>query len=147
MKTNPRDCLLIKTAMLTGARAQEILNIDVQDLSYNSIYIKGLKGGLDRDIPLERSLYNGLKKLARGRGGEKLFPIGYHRFYMIWCFYRPVEKKLHSLRHTFAIRLYKRTKDIRLVKYSLGHKSITSTQIYVDYSYSQSELRKAFGVR
>ena len=147
MKTNTRDCLLIKFAMFTGARAQEILNVNVADLSDNSVYIKGLKGGLDRDIPLDRTFYKQLKKLARGRKGQRLFPIGYQRFYVIWCMYRPVAKNLHGLRHSFAVRLYRKTKDVRLVKYSLGHKSITSTQIYIDFVYAQSELRKAFGVK
>ena len=38
---------------------------------------------------------------------------------------------LHSFRHWFGSMLYQSTKDIMLVKQKLGHKSITSTQIYV----------------
>jgi integrase/recombinase XerC len=53
-----------------------------------------------------------------------------------------VHKKLHGLRHTFAIRLYKKTKDIRLVQVALGHRNITNTMVYADYAYSQQELRK-----
>lgn len=36
----------------------------------------------------------------------------------------------HVLRHTFATRLYKSTKDIRLVQKALGHASIETTMIY-----------------
>jgi len=71
-----------------------------------------------------------------------LFPISYHRLYQIWHQYRPVAKKFHSLRHTFAIRLYRKTKDLRLVQVALGHRNITNTMIYADYIYSQQELRK-----
>jgi integrase/recombinase XerC len=53
-----------------------------------------------------------------------------------------VPKKFHSLRHTFAIELYQKTKDLRLVQVALGHRNITNTMIYADYVYSQQELRK-----
>jgi len=73
---------------------------------------------------------------------QKIFPITYNRYRQIWEMYRPTHKKLHSLRHTFAIELYKKTKDIRLVQFALGHRNITNTMIYADYVYSQQELRK-----
>jgi integrase len=71
-----------------------------------------------------------------------LFPITYNRLRQIWDLYRPVQKKFHSLRHTFAIQLYKKTKDIRLVQVALGHRNVMNTMIYADYVYSQTELRK-----
>lgn len=36
----------------------------------------------------------------------------------------------HSLRHTFAMRLFAETKDLLLVKAKLGHKSVRSTEVY-----------------
>ena len=36
----------------------------------------------------------------------------------------------HLLRHTFATDLYRDTKDIRLVQRALGHKRLTTTEIY-----------------
>jgi integrase len=36
----------------------------------------------------------------------------------------------HSLRHTFAMHLYRETEDILLVQRMLGHRSLTSTQVY-----------------
>lgn len=38
--------------------------------------------------------------------------------------------KFHSLRHTFAMRLYAATKDWDLVKQKLGHADLETTQIY-----------------
>ena len=76
------------------------------------------------------------------KADDLLFPISYSRLIQIWEHYRPTHKKFHSLRHTFAIRLYKKTKDLRLVQVALGHRNITNTMIYADYVYSQQELRK-----
>lgn len=36
----------------------------------------------------------------------------------------------HTLRHTFATRLYRETKDIRLVQKALGHAQLSTTMIY-----------------
>jgi len=141
---DPRDCLLLWLALKTGARAQEILNLEKVDLnSYDeTVFIRGIKGSNDREIPLSHSLYLRLLRYSDGVSGNKLFPISYDRLYQIWGFYRPIPKKFHALRHTFAIQLYQKTKDLRLVQVALGHRNITNTMIYADYHYTQTELRK-----
>lgn len=143
---NDRDTLLIWLGLKTGARATELLSLRKNDLNpYDkSVFIRGIKGSNDREIPLNRWLFDRLYAYANsleGSSGE-LFPIGYHRFRQIWDWYRPAPKKLHALRHTFAIRLYQKTKDLRLVQVALGHRNITNTMVYADYVYSQQELRK-----
>lgn len=141
---NERDCLLLQLALKTGARAQELLNLRKSDLNQydETVYIRGIKGSNDREIPLKHDLFLKLKKHAEVQSADLIFPISYNRFRQIWEHYRPIEKKLHALRHTFAIRLYRKTKDIRLVQVALGHRNITNTMIYADYVYSQQELRK-----
>jgi integrase/recombinase XerD len=49
----------------------------------------------------------------------------------------------HSLRHTFATRLYARTADVLLVREALLHKSITSTLIYA--RADAERLRRVLG--
>lgn len=141
---DPRNCLLLWIALRTGARAQEILNLTKADLNpYDeSVFIRGIKNSNDREIPLPKELFSKLSILAEKNSSHQLFDISYPRLYQIWEFYRPVQKKFHSLRHTFAIELYQKTKDIRLVQVALGHRNITNTMIYADYVYSQQELRK-----
>lgn len=141
---DPRDCLMIWIALRTGARAQEVLNIGKPDLNTydETIYIRGLKGSNDREIPIPSRLFERLMRFADKQPGHKVFDISYHRLWQIWEFYRPVPKKFHSLRHTFAIQLYQKTKDLRLVQVALGHRNITNTMVYADYVYSQQELRK-----
>ncbi|MCC7403798.1 MAG: site-specific integrase [Bdellovibrionales bacterium] len=141
-----RNCLLLFLGLHTGARAQELLNLKPDDVNSfeQSILIKGLKGSNDRELPLAPWLFDQLQKhLQNGAHlNDRLFPISYNRLRQIWDLYRPTPKKFHSLRHTFAIRLYKKTKDLRLVQVALGHRNITNTMVYADYLYSQQELRR-----
>lgn len=143
-----RDALMIWLALKTGARASEILALRKVDLNpYDrTIFIRGIKGSNDRELPLAPWLFERLRLFSERelnqKGDSDLFPIGYHRLRQLWDWYRPVPKKFHALRHTFAIRLYRKTKDLRLVQVALGHRNITNTMIYADYVYSQTELRK-----
>jgi integrase len=43
-------------------------------------------------------------------------------------------KTFHSLRHTFALRTYLKTKDIYHVKMLLGHTTVKTTEIYTDFN-------------
>lgn len=144
--TDPRNCFLISVALRTGARAQEVLNLKYEDLNpYDqTVFIRGIKSSNDREIPLETRFFDRLLKYTEKNveKSKSLFPISYIRLFQIWEHYKPVDKKFHSLRHTFAIELYQKTKDLRLVQVALGHRNITNTMIYADYVYSQSELKK-----
>jgi integrase/recombinase XerC len=139
-----RNCLLLYVAMHTGARATEILNLTQDDLNVyeQTLFIHGIKGSNDREIPLPAWLFEMLEDYARTLPNDRLFAISYHRLRQIWEHYRPVKKKFHCLRHTFAIRLYKKVKDLRLLQLALGHRNITNTMVYADFVYSQNEMRK-----
>jgi integrase/recombinase XerC len=50
---------------------------------------------------------------------------------------------IHSLRHTFATRLYRKTGDLYLVQRALGHRQITTTEVYA--RVSDDTLRQAIG--
>jgi integrase len=137
LRLDVRDEVIILLAIETGARASEILHLSQPDFfdSSKSILIRGLKGSKSREMPLREDLYHAAKRFVP-------FGIGYPRLHQIWCKYKPVDKKFHSLRHTFALELYRKHRDVYLVKTALGHKSINNTQIYVDYLYNTEELRK-----
>lgn len=139
---NLRDQAVLLTLVNTGARATEVLNIERQDvlIPSRSVIIKGLKGSNDREIPLRATVFKILEAQLPDQG--KVFPISYQRLYQIWNWYRPCEKTIHALRHTFAINLYLKTKDMHLVKLALGHKSLMNTQVYVDFCYSQNQMKR-----
>lgn len=139
-----RNVLLLRLALATGARAKELLSIRKSDLDAQerTVFIRGLKGSSDREIPVKPRLFDQLLVESQNSQGELVFPISYSRLRQIWQLYRPVHKKFHCLRHTFAIQLYKKTKDVRLLQMALGHRNIVNTMIYADYVYSREELRR-----
>lgn len=138
---DPTNVLLIELALYTGARASEVLALESKDLNPEdkTVFIKGLKGSMDREIPLSDDVFCRLSKLSKT---GKLFPINYNKFRNIWLLYRPVKKKLHSLRHSFAMTTYKNHKDIALVQMALGHVSLQNSNVYVRYHYKKEEFRK-----
>lgn len=138
-----RDLLIVKLALETGARATEILSINTPDIDHEnkSLFIRGIKNSNDRQIPLHNDTYKKLCEYTHNKSGI-VFNIKYRRLEQVWTKLRPTNKKFHALRHTFAIDLYKRTKDIKLVQLALGHKDIKNTMVYVDFVYSQEELRR-----
>ncbi len=144
--SSQRDALLLLVAINTGARAQEILNLKKADFHRKSIFVRGIKGSRDREIPIPDFLHREITYYFRYRpeikNDDRVFNISYNRLFQIWRHFRPCEKKFHSLRHTFAIKVYMKTRDVKLVQICLGHASILNTMIYVDFVYSQEELRK-----
>lgn len=155
LDSDARNCTLLLLALYSGARIQEILNLQREDLDARekSIFFRGIKGSRDRELPLPPWLFKKVQEVSgdvsarvhpplQQQQRNLIFPISYNRVRQIWQLYRPVPKKLHCLRHTFAIRLYKKTKDLRLLQMALGHRNIANTMIYADYVYSQQELRR-----
>lgn len=145
LSVDTRNCLMLLVAMKTGARAGEVLAIRKQDLDKESqtVFIQGLKGSKDRQIPIEKSIFKALQRYSEQVQTERIFPLSYETLREVWYTYRPVKKKLHTLRHNFALMVYKRTGNIHLVKTVLGHSNITTSMLYLDYVESQKDLRKA----
>lgn len=132
-----RNDTLVALALETGARASELLALTRQDLFVDTqtVFFKGLKGSKDRELPVRAELFAALLTHVP-------FNIKYRRLEQVWRIKRPVPKKFHSLRHTFAVNLYRRTKDIKLVQLALGHASPTNTAVYTDFQYSLDELKR-----
>lgn len=143
-RSSNRDRLLITLGLFTGGRATELLNLTFADLNaqHNEVFLTGLKGSLNRAIPIPAKLFNEINSLPHGQSSERIFDISYPRLVQIWNEYKPNDKTFHSLRHTFAIRLFGRTQNIKLVQVALGHTNIANTMIYANYHYSTEELRK-----
>lgn len=142
--SNPRDTALLFLALYTGARASELLQVTPQDLNHKhaTVYIRGIKDSRDREIPIPPWLFEKLANLPTEAPSDKIFRISYNRLWQIWQLYRPTKKKFHSLRHTFAIKVYRHSGDIRALQIFLGHRSLKNTMIYAEYQYRSDELKK-----
>lgn len=150
VKEPDRNQLLIKFALMTGARASEILRLTNKsfDTTTRSVHVRGNKGSLDREFVLPKRFFNQLLSLTSNSNNsdnsndDRLFPITYTRLHQIWQYYAPNKKKFHALRHTFAVEGYIKTKDLRAIQVALGHKDVKNTGVYLDFYYTKEYISK-----
>lgn len=141
-----RDTLMLEMLRKYGMRQNEILRLRYCDINQDAKTMKvhGSKGSVSRELPLTDEFYGRLMEDYELRldDNQRIFQIGRHALQRAWRWYRPCRKGLHSLRHTCAIEIYKKTRDIHLVRNLLGHKSINNTLIYLQFVQSQEEFRR-----
>ncbi len=145
-----RDWMIIDLALGTGLRVSEIADLKVDDLflNYNesSLTVQNGKGGRKGYVKFGSKLKVHLKKYLRLRSsqssylfsssrGEKLTRSAIQKIFKKYASLAslPEHYSIHSLRHTYACRLYKSsTNNLRLVQKQLRHSSIATTQVYAD---------------
>ena len=146
-----RLSLMLEILYATGIRISELVSLKIGNISddYSSIIILN-KGGMERIVPLLSKVQKILIKYLNILQDNKikssknfLFPsnskLGHLtrvRFFQILQKIGSnalIDKELlspHKLRHSFATHLLNRGVDLRLIQESLGHKDISTTQIY-----------------
>lgn len=147
--TDTRNAMIILTALHSGARPNELLGITWDDVNTETgeIFLRTLKGGRPRAVVVPSFVRDGLRRL-KAMSPERPFDISYSRLTEVWHMYRPSRlKPFKCLRHSFAMRAYDRTKDVRFVQRALGHRSITNTMIYLEYEYTAKEYKKLMRVK
>lgn len=139
-----RDELMFQLMFGTGIRLGSLaaLNVEDVDLTAGTLRIHA-KGGIEQMVYLNTQLRRGLaghvRTLADGSGA--LFRsghggrIGTRQVQMRFAHWRDRAGlgrgyTVHSLRHTFATRLYQQTRDLHLVREALGHAGVGTTQRY-----------------
>lgn len=148
-----RDRAMLELLYATGARAAELIGLDVDDLDGldhpdgGTVILRG-KGGKERLVPVGRPaceavgayLTRARPALAK-RGGPALFLNtrgGRVSRQTLWNVVSAAatragvtqEVSPHSFRHSFATHLLDGGADIRVVQELLGHASVTTTQVY-----------------
>jgi len=132
---NPKEYMIIRILSATGVRVSELINIQVQDIQFEQkqLIVRG-KGKKIRTIDLPGNLVTELKlkvKYNHLKNKDKLINLTRQRIYQITKEIAGVNP--HIFRHSYAIHLLRKTKNIRYVQMQLGHENIATTQVYLRY--------------
>jgi site-specific recombinase XerD len=145
-----------------GMRASETCNLKLDDIDLHSesVVVRRLKGSLTtlqplyrhRGMPLldevaalkawmkERSNH-GLDYLFTSQKGGRLHRLQFFRVFRACALQAGLSRDKahpHSLKHSLASYLVAQNTNLALVKQALGHKSISSTIVYVGISDKQA---------
>ena len=128
----------------TGCRVTELINIRTQDIldDENQIIIRG-KGDYIRNVDVTPELIMQLQlyiKNKRIHHRSRLFKRTRQGITLITK--RISGVSAHAFRHTYAIDLLRKTKNIRYVQKQLGHSSLATTQIYLQFMDFEEEKNK-----
>lgn len=117
----------------TGIRLRELHNCEL-DITDNGTFIKlrRTKAKRERIIPIPKEIAEDFKITVNG-GVYKPDRISKNFSKLRKLTKVSSNKTIHSLRHTFALRKLLELGNIYLVKELLGHSSVTTTQIYLDF--------------
>ena len=89
------------------------------------------------DVPVVYELqdrYNAWRNKVKVKK-VKYFADKYSKEFKRICRLIGLDNKFHDLRHTFAVRRYLMTRDIYQVMKEMGHKKVTTTQIYAEFEF------------
>ena len=143
-----RDRIIIELFLGTGIRLRELVNLDIDDVDLDAKHLRvRAKGGVPQVKFLKSTLRSLLRvylneRRCRGNGecralflsnrGSRLSAGQVANRVKHWLRKARIRKRIspHGLRHTFATHLYSRTGDILVVKRALGHRDLSTTEIY-----------------
>jgi len=136
-----RNFLLISLLALTGIRLGELLLIEKKDINLKQgiARIRQLKKRQDvrREILIPPSILPYLKTYCRYVNG-RLFKMTKRNARAIIHTYtkRYLGRRIrpHAFRHSYALRIIEKTKDIELLRRLLGHSGYQVLKIYLNYT-------------
>jgi integrase/recombinase XerD len=147
-----RDRAILETLYATGIRLSELLDLTIYDVEMQTgtMRIEHGKGDETRLVPLTQSAQSALKLylaearsvfateagqirlFVSSRSGGQLFADDIRRIIKKASISANIKKHIstHTLRHTCATHLLKGKADIRQIQKLLGHRRLSSTEIY-----------------
>lgn len=158
-----RDRAMLEVLYSTGVRVSELVALDVEDvdLTAEALRVRG-KGRKERLAPVSPTALTAIKKYmdmrrADARGpmfdAKPLFVNKHGQRLSTRSVRRKLDKYLlacgldltispHTLRHTFATHMLNNGADLRSVQELLGHRSLSTTQVYTHVTTTQ--VKKAY---
>ncbi|MDR2616469.1 MAG: tyrosine recombinase XerC [Endomicrobium sp.] len=145
-----QDKAMIELLYSCGLRIEELMNLNINNIDFisNTIIVKG-KGNKERIVPVGNKCLNVVMEYLNQRRTNKLpydmqSPLFLnkhlnrldqrtarrilHKHFIKAGLTKKVSP--HTLRHTFATHILDRGCDLRSVQEMLGHKNLSTTQIY-----------------
>lgn len=157
----PRDRMIVQMLARTGLRVGELCNLDVREIDVQNLRIvirsRGTwkpKGGKERIVRMDYETTALVQKHIGSRSRGRLIDITPST---IRAMIKRVAKRAgvrsaeqmtpHKLRHFFACDFLQRGGDVRSLQKLLGHAELSTTEIYLDYSFDMvsEAYNKVFG--
>lgn len=159
-----RDAMMLDILLGTGIRLAELTGLDCSavDLERCCITVRA-KGNRIETRFLHSELRRSLRVYLRWRRdqvsdspalflsnrGSRISDRQVQARFAVWLAWAgiaPDGLTVHSLRHTFGTRLYRRTHDLVLVGKAMGHRTTEATRVYVhDDSAALEDALEALG--
>jgi len=157
-----RDRAMLELAYSCGLRCEEIVNLDLDSLDFETEQLRVLgKGSKERLLPVGEPAQIALRRYSeRGRqalagdpreqalflskSGRRLSNSDVTRRLGLWVREAALAGGVspHALRHSFATHLLEGGADLRTIQELLGHASISTTQVYT--RVDAARLRDAY---
>ncbi len=152
-----RDRVIIELFLWTGVRLQELVSLNLEDVDLDGkhLRVRRAKGGVAQIKFLRSDLRSLLRGYIRERQRmpavedalfisdreRRISPRQVENRVRYWIGRAGVAKNVgpHGLRHSFATRLYSTTSSLLVVQRALGHKDVSTTQVYTHLSDSELE--------
>lgn len=134
---NFEEELCVNLLLETGMRVSELSHLKEENISWQRGCVTLIgKGSKRRVIPISSLSRFYLTQLF---SKETRFPLAIrtiHKYVKLVAERARIKKKVspHVLRHTFAVMYLHRGGNIRALQGILGHSTITTTDIYLNYS-------------
>jgi integrase/recombinase XerC len=150
-----RDAAMLEVLYSTGMRVSELVGLNLEDIDpiAEVVHVRG-KGRRERLAPLGSYALRALNRYLDARAAadvkddEAVFLNRHGRRLAARSVRRKLAKYLaqvgldpsvspHTLRHSFATHMLERGADLRAVQELLGHRSLSTTQIYTHVTASR----------
>ncbi|MBQ7900632.1 MAG: site-specific tyrosine recombinase XerD [Clostridia bacterium] len=143
-----RDKAMLELIYATGIKVSELISLNIDDVDVNLGYLKCVGENSARIIPLGHVAIEALKAYltdtrsamaAEGEtalfvncNGGRLTRQGFWKLIKEYAKKADIQKDItpHTLRHSFAAHLIENGADLASVQEMMGHKDISSTQVY-----------------